>query len=82
MYTPDSRRSPKGPGNKMKERRATSAKQRIEAAAQRTPEEQLARLDAAFGKGKGAVKERAKLAARIAARDAETPAPKKTKKTK
>ena len=33
----------------------------------RTPQEQLARLDRAFGVGKGAVKERKKLAARIEA---------------
>jgi hypothetical protein len=43
-----------------------SASQRQEASSKRTPEEQLARLDAA---GLVAKKERAKLAARIKARD-------------
>lgn len=39
------------------------------AAKERTPEEQIERLDRMFGKGKGAKKERAKLAARIQARE-------------
>ena len=56
--------SKNGPGSP-KDLRRLSAAQRIEAASKRTPEEQLARLDAA-----GLVaKERAKLAARIKARD-------------
>jgi len=41
---------------------------RIEAAKNRTPEEQVARLDKMFGKGQGAKKERAKLALRIEAK--------------
>lgn len=45
------------------------ALERQEVAKNRTPQEQLARLDAKFGAGQGAVKERAKLAKRI--RDAE-----------
>ena len=49
-----------------KVRRQVSAQQRQAAANLRTPEEQLARLDQA---GLVATKERAKLAARIAARD-------------
>jgi len=53
---------------KWRERRAAKAERlnaRQEAAAKRTPQEQLKRLDMMFGKGKGATKERAKLAARI-----------------
>lgn len=45
------------------------ALERQEVAKNRTPQEQLARLDAKFGAGRGAVKERTKLAKRI--RDAE-----------
>lgn len=52
-------------------RRQASAKLRQAEAAKRTPEQQLARLDAA---NLPAVKERAKLAKRIAARDAKTKA--------
>lgn len=54
-----------------------SVKQRREAAANRQEErngrsskEQLARLDAMFGKGQGAKRERAKLAKRIAETEA------------
>lgn len=67
--------SKNGPGSR-KEERQISAAQRIEAASKRTPEEQLARLDAARLVAK---KERTKLAARIKARD--TKAVVKTPKT-
>ena len=53
--------------NVRRDTRRLSAAQRIEAAKNRTPEEQLARLDAALGVGVGATKERAKLAKRIKA---------------
>lgn len=56
--------SKNGPGSRAEIRRL-SAEKRIAAASKRTPEEQLKRLDAA---GFVAKKERAKLAARIAAR--------------
>lgn len=45
------------------------ALERQEVAKNRTPQQQLARLDSKFGAGNGAKKERAKLAKRI--RDAE-----------
>ena len=48
-----------------RDERCKRAKERKEAANGRTPQEQLARLDDMLGKGKGAVKERAKLAKRI-----------------
>jgi len=48
-----------------REERRERAKERKEAAEGRTPQEQLARLDDMLGKGKGAKKERAKLAKRI-----------------
>ena len=67
--------SKNGPGSKL-EKRQLSAAQRIEAASKRTPEEQLARLDAANLVAK---KERVKIAARIKARD--TKAVIKTPKT-
>lgn len=51
--------------------RVTRAKARQAEADQRTPEQQLANLDRLFGPGQGAAKERAKLARRIEARDAE-----------
>jgi len=60
--------SKNGPGSP-KDLRRISAAQRIEAASKRTPEEQLARLDAANLVAK---KERVKLAARIKARDTKT----------
>ena len=56
--------------------RRLSAQQRTEVAKTRTPEEQLARLDAAFGVSLGAKKERLKLAARIKARTTKTAAKK------
>jgi dTMP kinase len=48
-----------------KERRKASAKERAEATTNRTPQEQLKRLDTMFGDGQGAQKERAKLQRRI-----------------
>jgi hypothetical protein len=48
------------------EERREDAKERQEVADQRTPHEQLARLDRMFGPGQGAKKERAKLAKKIA----------------
>ncbi|MBI4068468.1 hypothetical protein HY413_03625 [Candidatus Kaiserbacteria bacterium] len=48
-------------------KKVADADVRMAYAAARTPQEQLARLDAKLGKGIGAVKERAKLVARIAA---------------
>jgi len=50
-----------------KPERVQRAQERTEVATKRTPQEQLKRLDEKFGEGKGAVKERAKLARRIAA---------------
>ncbi len=44
-----------------------SSKERQEVADKRTPQEQIRRLDSMFGEGVGAVKERAKLARKIAA---------------
>ncbi len=41
--------------------------ERIEAALTRTPQEQLKRLDALLGPGQGAVRERARIARKIAA---------------
>jgi hypothetical protein len=49
-------------------RRRQSAQQRAEEAKGRTPEQQIARLDALFGVGLGATKERAKLAKKIASK--------------
>lgn len=48
-----------------REDRRERANERKEVADGRTPQEQLARLDDILGKGKGAVKERAKLAKKI-----------------
>lgn len=48
-----------------KEARKERALERLEVSSQRTPEEQLSRLDQMFGEGQGAAKERAKLARRI-----------------
>lgn len=47
--------------------------------AKRSPQDQLARLDSMFGKGKGASKERARLAAQV---EAVKEAAKETKKKK
>ena len=60
---PSTSRSPEA----RRERRKLSAGARQAVAALRTPEEQLARLDAAFGAGVGAKKERAKLLRKIEA---------------
>lgn len=49
--------------SRKEKREEAEARQR--AAEERTPQEQLARLDAMFGSGVGAKKERAKLLARI-----------------
>jgi len=61
------------------QRRQEAAKLRQEATSKLTPQERLARLDAAFGPGQGAQKERAKLAKLIQAQ--QEPAPKKKKAT-
>ena len=47
--------------------RRASARQRQEEASKRTPQQQLERLDQLLGKDVGAVKERARLQARIKA---------------
>lgn len=46
---------------KDKHTRQLEAKQRAEQRAARTPQQQLKRLDERFGKGRGAVRERARL---------------------
>lgn len=51
-------------GTRREDRKKEAAGRQAEAAA-RTPEQQLARLDLAFGPGRGAAKERAKLARKI-----------------
>lgn len=51
----------KNPADRRRERAAI----RLAESAGRTPEEQLARLDKAFGVGKGAARERAKLAKKL-----------------
>ena len=52
-------------GRLAKEERHNNALMLQEERAKRTDQEQLQRLDEMFGKGKGAEKERARLAARI-----------------
>ncbi len=52
--------------NRNKEDRREQAVERQATADGRTPQEQLTRLDDMFGKGKGAQKERGRLAKRIA----------------
>jgi hypothetical protein len=49
-------------GSIAREGRRKLAEALAEERAKRTPQQQLARLDEMFGKGKGATKERAKLA--------------------
>ena len=51
-----------------KDLRKKFADERLAVTSNRTPEEQLKRLDGKYGEGKGAQKERAKLAKRIADR--------------
>lgn len=51
------------------ELRKKRAAERLAVSSNRTPEEQLKRLDDMFGVGKGAQKEREKLAKRIGDRD-------------
>ena len=51
-----------------KEERKERALERKETSGERSPEEQLSRLDRMFGKGNGAKKERGKLRKRIAER--------------
>jgi len=48
-----------------KDLRKKYADERLAVTSNRTPEEQLKRLDEKYGEGKGAQKERAKLAKRI-----------------
>jgi len=45
--------------------RREEAQERAEARGKRSPQKQLARLDRLFGEGKGAARERARLAAEI-----------------
>lgn len=54
-----------GKRSKGKEARKERALERTEVSSQRTPEEQLQRLDHMFGDGQGAAKERMKLAKKI-----------------
>jgi hypothetical protein len=54
---------------KGREERRERANERAEVAANRTPEEQLKRLDQKFGKDQGASKERLKLKKRIEERN-------------
>jgi hypothetical protein len=60
-----------------KQERKTEATVRAEERAKLTDKQQLARLDKMFGKGKGAARERAKLAARMKADAAKPKAAKK-----
>jgi len=48
-----------------RDERRKRAEAQAEERAKRTPEQQIARLDQMFGKGKGAAKERARLAKQI-----------------
>lgn len=60
----------------MKELRKKRADERLAVTKDRTPEQQLQRLDEKYGAGLGAQKERAKLAKRIADRSAKAKAKK------
>lgn len=63
-----------------RERRREVAEKNAELRAERTDEEQLARLDEMFGSGQGASKERARLAIRIADRKSKSKHVKREKK--
>ena len=65
-----------------RDERRKRAEALAEERAKRTPEQQIARLDQMFGEGKGAVKERAKLAKRIADAKPKAKAEKPEKKAK
>lgn len=62
-----------------KEARRKSAEERAQARAALTDQQQLDRLKEMFGEGKGAQKERTRLAKRIVAEAKKTSAPKKKK---
>jgi hypothetical protein len=61
------------------ELRKKRAAERLVVSSNRTPEEQLKRLDTMFGVGQGARKEREKLAKKIRDRDTKTDVPKEEK---
>ena len=61
------------------ELRKKRAAERLAVSSNRTPEEQLKRLDTMFGVGQGARKEREKLAKKIRDRDTKTDVPKEEK---
>lgn len=65
--TPEAHNKASAAWRARQEEKKASALERQEVAAKRTPQEQLERLDKMFGQGNGAVKERAKLARRLAA---------------
>lgn len=62
-----------------KDLRKKYADERLAVTSNRTPEEQLKRLDEKYGEGEGAQKERAKLARRISDRVAKAAVPKEEK---
>ena len=61
------------------ELRKKRAAERLVVSSNRTPKEQLKRLDTMFGVGQGARKEREKLAKKIRDRDTKTDVPKEEK---
>lgn len=63
MSTPNRKRQ--ADGSRHKDRRRNEAQLRAANPHNQTPEQRLARLDQRLGKGQGAVKERARLAAII-----------------
>ena len=68
-------------GHSVKEARKGRAEEQAVERAKRTPQQQLERLDQMFGEGKGATKERARLAKQLAAaKPKEKPKEKKEKK--